>query len=72
MNYKIFLQSTIENLGIDYKTIKKLKENKINNIQDLWILKRKDLKDLDFNDNEIKQIVICLQLNGLDLNMKRY
>ena len=41
-------------------------------IRDVWLLKRKDLKEKDFNDNEIKSIIIALELQGLDLNKKIY
>ena len=67
--------STSENinkLNIDKKLIKKLYNQNINIINDIWILKRKDLKELGFNDKEIKSIIISLQLEGLDLNKKIY
>lgn len=41
-------------------------------IKEIWILKRKDLKDIVLTDKEIKSIVISLQLEGLDLNKKIY
>lgn len=41
-------------------------------IEEIWILKRKDLKDIGLTDKEIKSIVISLQLEGLDLNKKIY
>jgi 5-bromo-4-chloroindolyl phosphate hydrolysis protein len=62
----------ITKLNLTYPIIKKLKENNINIINDLWILKRKQLKDLGLTDKEIKSIVISLQLEGLDLNKKIY
>ena len=52
--------------------LKKLYDNNIKTINDIWILKRKDLKDIGLNDKEIKSIVISLQLEGLDLNKKIY
>ena len=55
------------------KNIKiKLENSKINFIKDLWILKRNDLKKMNFSDYEIKKIIISLELNGLDLNKKNY
>ena len=55
------------------KNIKiKLENSKINFIKDLWILKRTDLKKMNFSDYEIKKIIISLELNGLDLNKKNY
>lgn len=62
----------ITKLNLTYPIIKKQKENNINIINDLWILKRKQLKDLGLTDKEIKSIVISLQLEGLDLNKKIY
>ena len=55
------------------KNIKiKLENSKIIFIKDLWILKRTDLKKMNFSDYEIKKIIISLELNGLDLNKKNY
>ncbi len=62
----------INKLNIDKKLIKKLNNQNINIINDIWILKRKDLKELGFTDQEIKSIIISLQLEGLDLNKKIY
>ena len=47
-----------------------LKENNINKINDLWITNRKSLKNMGINDSEIKEIIIKLELNGLDLNKR--
>lgn len=41
-------------------------------INEIWILNRKDLKELGFSDTEIKSIIIALQLEGLDINKKIY
>lgn len=60
---KLNLLSSLEN---------KLISNNIKIINDLWILKRKDLKNLGLTDKEIKSIIISLQLEGLDLNKKIY
>ena len=68
----INVENQIEELKIDKKIIKKLVDNNINYIKDLWILKRKDLKMMSFSDIEIKKITIALQLSGLDLNKKMY
>lgn len=54
----LMLESTIKN---------KLKENHIANLQQLTNLKKKELIKLDFNQYEIEQIEIKLQLEGLDL-----
>lgn len=71
-NNMINVEDQIEELKIDKKIIKKLVDNNINYIKDLWILKRKDLKMMSFSDIEIKKITIALQLSGLDLNKKMY
>ena len=62
----------IEELNLESKLTDKLKEKNIITIRDVWLLKRKDLKEKDFNDNEIKSIIIALELQGLDLNKKIY
>lgn len=67
-----YLDSEIETLNIDSCTQNKLKINNIKYIKDLWILKRKDLKMISLTDKEINNIIVKLQLNGLDLNKKKY
>ncbi len=67
-----YLDSEIETLNIDSCTQNKLKINNIKYIKDLWILKRKDLKMINLTDKEINNIIVKLQLNGLDLNKKKY
>jgi len=54
----LMLESTIKN---------KLKENHITNLRQLTNLKKKELIKLSFNQYEIEQIEIKLQLEGLDL-----
>ena len=66
------LDNPIEDLNIKNTITQKLKKNNILVIKDIWKLKRKDLKNLDFSDDEINQIIIKLQLRGLDLNKKVY
>jgi len=66
------IEDEINKLNIDKKLIKKLKSNDINYIKDVWSLKRKELKEKGFTDQEIKTIIISLQLEGLDLNKKIY
>ena len=63
-----YLDSGIESLDVDSHTQDKLKINNINYIKDLWVLKRKDLKMISLTDKEINNIIVKLQLNGLDLN----
>lgn len=62
----------ITKLNLTSDLTKKLYDKNIKLISDIWILKRKDLKDLGLTDKEIKNIVISLQLEGLDLNKKIY
>ncbi len=66
------LDEDIKVLNLNQKLEIKLKNNNIVTIKDLWKLKRKDLKMLGFSDYEIKEIIIKLELNGLDLNKKIY
>ncbi|MBR1413954.1 MAG: hypothetical protein IJ574_04740 [Bacilli bacterium] len=60
----------IKILKFNINLINKCNENKIFLVNDLWSLNRKELKRLGFNFEEIKEIIIKLQLNGLDLNRK--
>ena len=62
----------ITKLNLTINLTKKLCDNNINTINDIWILKRKDLKNIGLTDKEIKSIIIALQLEGLDLNKKIY
>lgn len=72
MKKKKILEKGIEELSLDTKALKLLKENDIITVEDLWSKKRKDLKELNFSDSEITNIAIKLQLYGLDLNKKVY
>ena len=73
MSTKIkILDNPIEDLVLKDSITKVLKSNNINSIKDLWYLKRKDLKSFNLNDSEINQIIIKLQLKGIDLNKKLY
>ena len=65
-------EDKIDKMNISLKVINKLKENDIKEIKDVWVLKRKQLKELGLTDKEIKSIIIALQLEGLDLNKKIY
>ena len=68
----IILEKKVESLELSNSLTNKLKNNNINIVSDLWKMKRKELKQLGFLDNEISQIVIKLQLHALDLNKKIY
>ncbi len=63
------LNKSITELKISKRTEKKLIDNEILNVKDLWILNRSNLKKI-LNDKEITEVIIKLQLNGLDLNKK--
>lgn len=62
----------INNLSLSKDLILKLNENNIKYIEEIWVLKRSELKSRGFTNEEIKNIIISLQLIGLDLNMKKY
>lgn len=66
------VNESLKFLNIDNKIIEKLYDQKIYTINDLWILKRKELKESGFTDSEVNHIRIKLQLCGLDLNKKMY
>lgn len=66
------LEKNISVLDIDDSIMKKLKELDINKVNDLWECKLVFLKNNNFNNNEINQIRIKLQLKGIDLNKKVY
>lgn len=66
------LEKTIEEMNLSSKLVEKMHENNFNIIKDIWVTNRKKLKELGFTDSEIKSIIIALQLEGLDLNKKKY
>ncbi len=66
------IDDPISKLNLSSKIEQQLKEKNIRMIKDIWILKRKDLKEIGLTDKEIKSIIISLQLIGLDLNKKIY
>lgn len=67
-----YLEKDIKELDLENDLLNLLKENNINKVNDLWCLNRKKLKELGVKDNDIKLIIIKLQLFGLDLNKKVY
>ena len=69
---KLFLEKPIEELDVNSELTEKLKSNNLVYVKDLWVLKRKDLKNIKLSDSEINQIIIKLQLHGCDLNKKIY
>lgn len=66
------LDKDIDNLNLDKSVIERLKKNQIYTIKDIWVLTRKDLKKMGFNDHDLYQIIVNLQLMGVDLNKKIY
>lgn len=72
MKKQKILEKSIEELGLNTKMTSILVDNDINTIEDIWVLKRKDLRAFSLSDSGITQIVIKLQLFGLDLNKKVY
>ena len=63
---------SISSLSLSKELINKLKDKELNYIEDVWVLKRNNLKTLGFSNDEINNIIISLQLIGLDLNKKKY
>lgn len=72
MVMNMILEKNIEELQLNNKILNKLKEHNILKIRDLWIMKRKELKQLGLSDDEISQIIIKLQLHAIDLNKRVY
>lgn len=67
-----FLNDNVDKLNFKKNVYDVLTSHDINSVHDLWCLKRKELKDWGLRDSEIKDVVIALQLLGLDLNKKKY
>ena len=67
-----YLSLSIKELDLDKKVLNTLTSNDINLISDLWVLNRTKLKEIGLKDRDIKDIIIQLQLVGLDLNKKIY
>lgn len=62
----------LEDLKFTNDILNKMNKNNIRSIEDVWILKRTDLKQMGFSNEEINLIIIELELLGLDLNKKIY
>lgn len=67
-----YLEASIKELDLDKKIYTILINNDIKLIKDLWVLNRTKLKEMGLKDRDIKDIIIQLQLVGLDLNKKIY
>lgn len=66
------LKRSVSDLKLDKVITDKLINNSILTLEQLWNIKKDELKRLNFKDNEINQIVIRLQLKGIDLNHRKY
>ncbi len=64
------LKQSISVLKIDSNIVDKLVNNNINTIEDIWVLTKRDLKQMGFKDIEIHQISIHLELYGIDLGKR--
>ena len=64
---KKILEKEIDMLAINKKIIDILRENQINTIYDICQNSRMELTNIGLNNNQINQIVVLLQLQGLDL-----
>ena len=62
-----YLDEDISYLKLNSNLNSLFKENNILKVEDLWIKNRTFL----LSDNDIKQVVIKLELIGLDLNKKK-
>ena len=66
------LEKDINALGLEKSILKILRDNDINYVKDVWVLKRKDLKSIGLKDSDINTLVVKMQLFGLDINKKVY
>lgn len=67
-----YVESNIDILDLDNEITKIFKDNEIITVGQVWVQTRKSLKTLGLKDSDIKQVIIKLQLLGLDLNKKIY
>lgn len=63
-----YLNNNLSFLEINSSIINILNKNNIYIIDDLWKLNRHELKQIGLTDQQINQLIIRLQLIGLDLN----
>lgn len=69
-NYCMDLTKSIDKLEISKEIKELLKSNKICSLYELVKKNKNNLKRIGLTPNQISQVEIQLQLNGLDLNMK--
>ena len=67
---KEILKKDIKNLGIAKNLINILYDNEIKLVYELCLLNRKKLKEYGFKSTDINDIIVKLQLQGLDLGKK--
>lgn len=72
MRRREYLSSSTDTLDLDVRTLNILKEKNILTIEELWHLKRKDLREMGITESEINRIIIIFELHGMDLNSKIY
>lgn len=69
-SYYLELRKDIQKLKLSPNTSDLLKKNKIDTLEKIIKENKASLKKLGFTANQIIEIEIKLQLEGLDLNMK--
>lgn len=67
-----YLNWNVAKIIQDAEIIEKLQNNNVLLVKDLWSLKRRDLKEMSFDSKEINDVIIALQLCGLDLDRKTF
>ena len=68
----IYAEKDIKILELESDIVKVLLDNEIKTVGDVWVMNRKKLKAIGLKDSDIKQVIIKLQLLGLDLNKRMY
>ena len=64
------LEKDVEVITRNKDVLTKLRENNINEVKDLCEKTRKDLEEMGIPNIYIKEIIISLQINGVDLKKK--
>ena len=65
-----FLEKDITCLNLNQNISSILEQNNVLKINDLWNYNKKNLKNIGMTNSDIKEIVIKLELLGLELNKK--
>ena len=68
----IYADKDIKIIELETDIVKVLLDNEIKTVGDVWVMNRKKLKAIGLKDTDIKQVIIKLQLLGLDLNKRMY